>query len=359
MRRLTVGVLPLDVKNPYQSMLGRELERLGATVKRVRGAWLFSIRSPWIWRAEALHLHWLNQVVLGPNVAASTIRSVVTLVQLVVLRALGMQLVWTVHNIQNHERYQVRLERAVARLVGRLASAIVVHCHQAKREVLKQLAPGAANKISVIPHGNFVGHYPNDIGRGESRRRLGIDSGDVVFLLFGSLRDYKCVPDLITTFRSLAAPRARLIIAGAAQSQEGGASLRRMADRDHRVGLYTGFVPDEKVQVFMNASDVVVIPYRAILMSSVAMLALSFGRPVVAPRKGCLPEVLDGSCAFLYGGGVQGLRGALEAVLDAGGERLREMGLAAKSRAGRTSGQEAAALTIRLYRPGPPVATGP
>ena len=43
------------------------------------------------------------------------------------------------------------------------------------------------------------------------------------------------------------------------------------------------FVPNDEVQLWMNAADAVALPYRQITTSGAAMLAWSFGKPVIAP----------------------------------------------------------------------------
>ena len=42
------------------------------------------------------------------------------------------------------------------------------------------------------------------------------------------------------------------------------------------------------------------LPFRDILTSGSAILALSHGRPVIAPAIGCLPETLPADAAILY-----------------------------------------------------------
>jgi len=66
------------------------------------------------------------------------------------------------------------------------------------------------------------------------------------------------------------------------------------------ISLYLRYIEDNEVQVFFNACDIVVLPYLNILTSGAAVLALSFGRPVIAPDKGCIPELLNETMAFLY-----------------------------------------------------------
>jgi len=43
----------------------------------------------------------------------------------------------------------------------------------------------------------------------------------------------------------------------------------------------------------MNAADLVVLPYLDILNSGSAIWALSFGRPVLLPNRGAMPELAE------------------------------------------------------------------
>ena len=50
----------------------------------------------------------------------------------------------------------------------------------------------------------------------------------------------------------------------------------------------------------MRAADVVTLPFVATLTSGTLMLALSWGRPVIAPALGCLPETVSPEAGILY-----------------------------------------------------------
>jgi glycosyltransferase involved in cell wall biosynthesis len=108
----------------------------------------------------------------------------------------------------------------------------------------------------------------------------------------------------------------------------------------------------------MNAADVVVLPYRAVLTSGAAMLAFSFDRGIVAPRLGCLLELERTGAAILYDPDApDGLAGALERALAVDPARL---GIAAGRVARRHSwdaiarrhlGAYGLAPAVRLLRP--------
>ena len=64
--------------------------------------------------------------------------------------------------------------------------------------------------------------------------------------------------------------------------------------------LALGAVPDDRMQVYLRAADAVVLPYRDVLTSGSAILAMTFGQPVIAPAIGCLPESLGSEGTILY-----------------------------------------------------------
>jgi glycosyltransferase involved in cell wall biosynthesis len=54
------------------------------------------------------------------------------------------------------------------------------------------------------------------------------------------------------------------------------------------------------VQYYMRACDVCVLPYRQVTTSGAAILALSFGVPVVAPRMGCFVDLIGEDRGVLF-----------------------------------------------------------
>jgi hypothetical protein len=67
--------------------------------------------------------------------------------------------------------------------------------------------------------------------------------------------------------------------------------LERGASSDARVSLFLQFVPEESIQRYLRAADLVVLPFSEILNSGSALLALSFDRPILVPAKGAMAEL--------------------------------------------------------------------
>jgi glycosyltransferase involved in cell wall biosynthesis len=97
----------------------------------------------------------------------------------------------------------------------------------------------------------------------------------------------------------------------------------------------------------MNASDLMVLPFRNILSSSSVMLAMSFARPVVTPAMGCIPEYVPPSAGMLYDpGDPEGLYKALTHCVSL---ELTEMGQAAFEQAEKFTWENMANQTLSSY----------
>ena len=135
------------------------------------------------------------------------------------------------------------------------------------------------------------------------RERLGLPLGGFVFVCLGLLRPYKGLEELIPAFRGCR-PRLRLLVAGRPPTtQPTSTGSAYLAGGDPRIILEPRFIPAEEVQVYLNAADAAVLPYRQITTSGAALLAFSFGLPVVAPAIGAFPNLVTAANGLLYAPG--------------------------------------------------------
>ncbi len=162
------------------------------------------------------------------------------------------------------------------------------------RDLARRRWPALADKPGfVVPHGSFRSVYPNDTTRAEARARLGLDPDRPVILHFGLVRPYKSVPELVDAFRALGHPEAQLLVAGKVWDEALEAEIRDRARGVAGIDLRFGWIPFEETQLHFNACDLVVLPYRRILNSGAALLALGFDRPVLVPGTGAMPELQE------------------------------------------------------------------
>ena len=141
----------------------------------------------------------------------------------------------------------------------------------------------------------------------DAKRILGVGIADKVMLCFGQIAPYKGLEYLIEAFSELAKRNEsyRLIIAGKVKQgqTEYWNEIRRKIDRSavqDQIIVKIEHVPDEQVELYFKAANVLVVPYINIFQSGVPFLAYSFGLPVIATDVGSLREdIVEGSTGLV------------------------------------------------------------
>jgi GT2 family glycosyltransferase/glycosyltransferase involved in cell wall biosynthesis len=288
--------------NPYQQLLYRDFSSFfSVRAGDIRQALALQKKSD-LKRPVVFHLHWTSVIIGNASTrsqAANQLTSFLEAIQAFLDN--GGRLIWTIHNILPHEVNFPDLELELCQRLGELASCIHVHSARVV-ELTERHYRLPAEKVIVAEHGSYIGAYPDDMDRHSARASLGLGDDDVAFVFLGQLRSYKGIDELIAAFAELrqSRPSAKLIIAGNPVRFDAESIRRRVADAEG-ITLVLEHVPDGELQRYLRAADYVVLPYRNVLTSGSAYLALSFGVPVIAPDQGILPDVLrDGIDSFLY-----------------------------------------------------------
>jgi beta-1,4-mannosyltransferase len=344
--RLRCAFVPDWDDNPYQRMLAQHLTNAGIeTVCRKSLKVVLSEHLSGERRIDVVHLHWLNSLAPSP---LSLGRAIVLLSRIHKLRKAGVKVVWTVHNLLPHESRLQWLDKILASIVARLAQAIVVHSRGARKEVVAAFRL-QNEKIHVIPHANYVDYYDNRVGKLEARKRLGLDKQDLVFLYLGAIRPYKGVTELIGSFQRTAKEDARLVIAGKPLNRRIEEEVNRCIEDPERIIFRPGYVADDELQIYLNAADVVVFPYKRLLTSGALVLGMSFGKVCLAPRLDTITDYVDEKGAFLYepNDGAALAKAIAQAILER--ERIAEMGVHNLRRAQDWNPDKVARMTATIY----------
>jgi glycosyltransferase involved in cell wall biosynthesis len=187
---------------------------------------------------------------------------------------------------------------------------------------------GEDTSITIIPHGHYINQYSSKALNKDPYEDFKITDQDTVFSFFGQIRPYKQVPHLLRSYHQLKAEETKLVIAGKPSSDALRRTIIQEAGNSNDVMLQLEFIPDEEVAQYFLIADVVVLPYRSILTSGTAVLAMSFGCPVIVPKIGCLGDlVTDGVNGFLYDPDEpDGLEQAMKRALDSNLSGMGESG---------------------------------
>jgi beta-1,4-mannosyltransferase len=311
--------------NPYVGLMQRALQGEGIECTTADALSPRLVQS-WHGSVDIVHVHWLELLYASPRPASSLRQWAAVMAGLAWSRAARLTLVCTMHNLNPHEGTLPRLDHAAYRVLLSLASAVHVHDDMAREDLARMY--GRRTRVYVVPHGSYIGAYPNDCTRQQARERWGLKPEAFVYLFLGQLRRYKGVEDLVTAFRSMADEGSRLMIAGNAHDPTYAQELARLTRGDPRIVTWFQYVTDAEVEYFMNACDVCVLPYRDVTTSGAAVLALSFGRPIIAPSLGAFSELAADGRGILYGTSEDGLLSALNKARQADTGRAGQQALA-------------------------------
>jgi beta-1,4-mannosyltransferase len=297
----------------YNDALYKAVESQDVTVVQgyFAGGWLLRNLRGGDW----VHLHWPS---FQYSVKGSTIACIRGLVRwfalLALIRLRGAHIVWTAHNLLPHDRHSLPwVDPLARRIVIALSRKIMVHGPSAAQELCTRF-PSASRKIAQMQMGNWVDYYPVTTTREAARAHLNIAADTYVYLFIGLCKPYKNLHGLITAFRALTG-NSTLLVAGKFQDPNYQKHVEALAAGDARIRIIPGFVPDDMIQTYLVACDAVVAPYNEILTSGTAMLALSFGRPIISVNRGFLKDVVTEKTGLLFSPETDGgLTKALAAV---------------------------------------------
>jgi glycosyltransferase involved in cell wall biosynthesis len=200
-------------------------------------------------------------------------------------------MVFTVHNTHPHGTMIQRLHQRLGwASVFRHFQAVIVHSGFSNRVIVEKKW-ASANKIHLIPHG--VLDYYQDLDNGTPSPA----SSPNVVMFFGNIEEYKGVDVLVRAFALLPAEvlaRTQLLIAGSAKIDiEPLRKLGRDLGIESRIVWKVGYVAEEEVAGLFRSATVVALPYRKIDQSGVLMIAVAFGKAIVASHIGGISEVVE------------------------------------------------------------------
>jgi glycosyltransferase involved in cell wall biosynthesis len=199
-----------------------------------------------------------------------------------------------------------RLRRLANAALARAADAVVV-------TNAEDLARAEWPNVSEIPIGSNIDPVVLASGeRDDVRARLGLGPSELAIGYFGFINEWKGVDTLVDAFGQLLAQRddARLVFVGGSRRQGAAASFGFEAEIRRRLEgapfpgnvVWTGFGDAEEVSAFLQALDVIALPFvdGASYRHGTLAAAIAHGLPIVTTRPGAqtarssLPRLIDG-----------------------------------------------------------------
>lgn len=232
-------------------------------------------------RPEVIHIQWIR---LWP----------VDYIFALICGMVGVKLVFTAHNISNHN--PGRMDRFMMRAYYRRLSTIIVHTERSRGELADKYHVNP-DIISVIPHGLLPSMADGDMAEkrlAELIGQLNIRQGDIVFSCLGYQYDYKGIDLIAEVWRNNPElngnSHLHLLIVGRNRNvrEEVFASIRGFGN----VMVSNEQLDDVDFEAFLRLSSVILLPYKEISQSGLLLSAMNSKVPVLVSDVGGLTEPL-------------------------------------------------------------------
>ena len=316
--------------NPFQQILAEGLGARGIAARGVRdieGCLDLVKRSTKPNRV--VHLHWLNVVLAGAKTASEEQRRIAKFQRFLEdVKSAGAKLAWTVHNVLPHEGYSEESALAVRHLICDYADLIHVMSPDTEAACAPYFTLPAA-KLVRLEHPGYHGFYPAVAEGLDLRAKWGLPAGGKLVVILGGIKPYKGLNEFTEAFAAAtsADPRAlALLIAGKPSEPIVGSALGRTVELSPNLHVLAETVADSQVSELMTMADAVAIPYQASLNSGSMVLALTYGKPVIARSSAGSTHLLQGGAGRVYEDETQLVSELADlSWLPAAGERAREL----------------------------------
>ncbi|MFQ5822865.1 MAG: glycosyltransferase [bacterium] len=173
----------------------------------------------------------------------------------------------------------------------------IVQSDIVKQDLLK-LFPAANYKKIQHPIYDIFGEV---IDKNKAKKEIGLHDRRII-LFFGYVRAYKGLDLILRAMPEiLKSIDVKLAVVGEFyESEDKYRKLIKELQIENKVFIHSEFVPNEVVNLYFSASDVVVLPYKSATQSGIVQLAYHLNKPCIVTNVGGLAEdVIHGKTGFV------------------------------------------------------------
>lgn len=201
-----------------------------------------------------------------------------------------IQKMFICHNVFPHERFP--LDRFLTKLVLKKGDAFIVHSTSDGEDLLT-IKPDA--KYRQNPHPTYNAFKIRNITKEQAREELNIPQDMKILLFFGFVREYKGLKHLLRAMPEIKneLDHVKLMVVGSfGEDKEDYMHIISENHITNCVEVVDGYTPDNEVEKYFAACDIVVCPYESATQSGIVQIAYGFDKSVVATNVGGLPDVV-------------------------------------------------------------------
>tara|TARA_B100000214_G_scaffold56448_1_gene36224 strand:+ start:7661 stop:8803 length:1143 start_codon:yes stop_codon:yes gene_type:complete len=227
--------------------------------------------------------------------------NILVLFNLFLVKLLFGKVVLTIHDVDSFAKKEYKW---ISSLIYLISDLVLTHNKFSMFHITKK-NPNLNTHIEIIPHGNYNTFINVRTDKIASRVHLGLDKSKKVILFFGMIKRVKGLDILLEAFKKVIDKNPDIILLIAGKTWENDFSIYQKIinqnNLNNNIVLHNKFIPQNDVEHYYCASDLVVLPYTKIYQSGVLMMALSYERPVLVSDLPPLKEVIiDNENGFLF-----------------------------------------------------------
>jgi len=289
--------------NHFVPSLGNALQKQGCEV-------VYGYERLWrdeVYACDIIHFQW-PEFVFGSQKQNFSDNDITRMShRLVQLKEKGIKIFVQVHNLKPHTKNDKNILR-LYELLYKHADAMV-HMGNYSRELLQSQYPNAQHV--VIPHHIYDDVYSFNISQEEARQRLHLPTDKKIILSFGKFRN-KRERNFVLRLRDLSPLTSHLsplfLMPGFYRETLHTWNPKKFITRlfhtiDYRlkgIKFCNEVIPDDLMQCYFCAADVVLIQRLDILNSGNLPMAFHAGKVVVGPYVGNVGEILRETSNFTF-----------------------------------------------------------
>lgn len=202
------------------------------------------------------------------------------------------------HNVFPHERFV--MDKFLTKLVLKNGDGFIVHSKMDEEDLLGIKFNANVRKTF---HPTYNAFKLTDLTKEEARKKLSISADEKILLFFGFVREYKglqwlikAMPQIIDKYRDV----KLLVVGDFGTDKDDYMQLMKACNVEKYIQVYDGYIPDNEVENYFSATDMVVCPYESATQSGIVQIAYGFEKTVLVTNVGGLPEVVeDGKTGYV------------------------------------------------------------
>jgi len=268
------------------------------TIKKVPNVRLINSINPFSWlktanfikkqNADLIIFDWWNPF-FGPSHYA---------ISNLIKKKYKGKILFITENVISHEgRF---LDRILTKLGLRNADYFLALSNAVENDLKKLYAkPVFRSELPIYDDYSFN----DNPDKNKEKENLGYRKDDIIILFFGYVRKYKGLNILIESIPEVISnnPKIKFLVVGEFYDSPDKYLylIDKLSIKEH-IKILNKFVPNEDVEKYYTAADLVVLPYLSATQSGILNIAYGFRKPVIVTNVGGLADdVIEGKTGFV------------------------------------------------------------